>query len=64
MSADEYLGIVAHMLQQNGATPGARPLSATTAATIKSVATGKKPPAAPDAPMMARRDRRGQDVPR
>ena len=58
MTPDDYLGIVAHLLHQNGATAGTRPLAATTAATIKSVATGKRPPSAAEGPMMARHDDR------
>jgi len=59
MTPDDYLGVVAHMLERNGAAAGTRPLSATTDANIGSVATGKKPPSAADAPMMARHsDRR------
>lgn len=62
MTPDDYLGVVAHLLEQNGATAGTRPLSAATAIAINSVATGKRPPSAADAPMMARRDDRGPAV--
>ncbi|MGE3273681.1 MAG: c-type cytochrome [Vicinamibacterales bacterium] len=39
----EYLTIVAFILEQNGATPGATPYAADTAVPIKSVATGERP---------------------
>lgn len=43
LAPDAALGIVAFILQQNGATVGTTPLTATTAATINKVATGKRP---------------------
>lgn len=43
LTPEEYLAIVAFMLQQNGAAAGTQPLSPTTAASIGSVATGKRP---------------------
>jgi alcohol dehydrogenase (cytochrome c) len=43
LSDDQYLAIVAYMLQANGAAAGAQPLTATTAAAIGSVATGQPP---------------------
>ena len=43
LSPDQALGLVAFILQENGATPGETALSATTAATIGSVAPGKRP---------------------
>jgi mono/diheme cytochrome c family protein len=64
MTPDDYLGVVAHMLQQNGATAGTRPLTATTAVTINAVATGKKPASAFDSPMLARHDNRRPDAER
>jgi mono/diheme cytochrome c family protein len=43
LSGEETLGIVALILQENGATPGTTALTAATAGTIGSVATGKRP---------------------
>lgn len=43
LSPDQALGVVSFILQENGATPGATALSATTDAPIGSVATGKRP---------------------
>lgn len=43
LTSDQALGIVAFILQQNGATEGTTALTATTAAPIGTVATGKRP---------------------
>lgn len=43
LTTDEYLVIVAYILQQNGAVAGDQPLTATTSATIGAIATGKRP---------------------
>jgi mono/diheme cytochrome c family protein len=43
LAPDDALRTVAHVLRQNGATPGSEPLTATTAAAIGSIATGRKP---------------------
>ncbi len=43
LTSEQALGVVSFILQQNGATPGTDPLTATTAAPIGSVATGKRP---------------------
>jgi len=46
LGADDYAGIVAFVLQQNGATPGGQAFSPATAVAIASVATGQAPQAA------------------
>lgn len=46
LTPEQYLTIVAFMLQQNGATAGSTALTPTTAVPIGSVATGKRPGAA------------------
>jgi alcohol dehydrogenase (cytochrome c) len=46
LSADDYAGIVAFLLQSNGATPGGQGFSPTTAVMIASIATGRAPQAA------------------
>jgi mono/diheme cytochrome c family protein len=46
LTPDEYVVIVAYILQQNGAVAGDQPLTATTSATIGAIATGKRPGAA------------------
>lgn len=52
LTPDQALGLVALILQQNGATPGTTALTAAAAATIGSVATGKRPaPVAAHAPI-------------
>ena len=43
LSAEQYLGVVSFILQQNGAVAGAEPLSATTDVPIGSIATGERP---------------------
>jgi mono/diheme cytochrome c family protein len=43
LTDEQALGLVALILYENGATPGDTPLTATTAAPIGSVATGKRP---------------------
>ncbi len=43
LGADTYAEIAAFILQSNGATPGNQPLTATTAVTISSIATGQAP---------------------
>ena len=43
LAPDDGLRVVAHVLRQNGATPGSEPLTATTAMAIGSIATGRKP---------------------
>ena len=43
LGADVYAEIAAFILQSNGATPGNQPLTAATAVTISSVATGQAP---------------------
>jgi alcohol dehydrogenase (cytochrome c) len=45
LSDDQYLTIVAYILQQNGAAGGAQPLAATTAVSIGAIATGQRPAA-------------------
>ena len=40
LGAEDYLNVTAYLLAANGATAGAQPLTATTSATIGSVATG------------------------
>lgn len=44
LSPEQYLGVVAFILQQNGAPAGAQPLTAATDVPIGSVATGERPP--------------------
>lgn len=39
LTADEYLAVVAHMLQQNGGRPGTTPLTDTTAVRVDLVTT-------------------------
>jgi mono/diheme cytochrome c family protein len=43
LATEEYLPIVAYILQQNGAVAGDQPLTAATAATIGAVATADRP---------------------
>jgi mono/diheme cytochrome c family protein len=43
ISADDYLAIVAHTLQANGATAGAQPLTASTSTPISAVLSRSKP---------------------
>lgn len=43
LAPDQALGLIAFILQQNGAAAGATALSAATTATVGSVATGKRP---------------------
>ena len=43
LGADVYAEIAAFILQSNGATPGDQPLTASTAVTLSSVATGQAP---------------------
>jgi alcohol dehydrogenase (cytochrome c) len=43
LGAEQYVNIVAYILQQNGAAAGTQPLTATTAAPIGSIATGQRP---------------------
>lgn len=51
LTPEQYLGITAHILQENGAPAGSQPLTPTTAVPIGSVATGKRPgPMAAHAP--------------
>ena len=45
LSDDQYLAIVAYILQSNGAAAGAQPLTAATAVPIGSIATGQRPAA-------------------
>ena len=42
LKADQYLNVVAYILQRNGAAAGAEPLTAATAVPIGSIATGKR----------------------
>jgi mono/diheme cytochrome c family protein len=44
LTADQYLGVIAYILQQNGAPAGAEPLTADTDVPIGRVATGARPP--------------------
>jgi mono/diheme cytochrome c family protein len=43
LSPDQYLGVVAFILQQNGALAGSQPLTAATDVPIGTVATGQRP---------------------
>jgi mono/diheme cytochrome c family protein len=43
LSAEEYVPIVAYILQQNGAVAGDQPFTVTTAASIGAIATGDRP---------------------
>ena len=43
ISADDYLAIVAYALQENGATAGPQPLTATTSTLISAVLSRPKP---------------------
>lgn len=43
LTSEQALGLVALILQENGATPGTTALTGTTAVPIGSVATGKRP---------------------
>ena len=43
ISADDYLAIVSYVLQENGATAGPQPLTATTSTLISAVVTRPKP---------------------
>ena len=45
LSDDQYLAIVAYMLQSNGASAGAQPMTASTNVPIGSIATGQRPSA-------------------
>jgi hypothetical protein len=42
LTPDDYLAIVAYALQENGATPGPQPLSATTTTTMSAVLSRPK----------------------
>ena len=44
ITPDQYLTIIAHVLQQNGASPGAQPLTATTAVPINQVTMPRESP--------------------
>ncbi len=44
LTPEQYLGVVAFILQQNGATAGTQPLTAATDVPIGSIATGERPP--------------------
>jgi alcohol dehydrogenase (cytochrome c) len=46
LSDDQYLAIVAYILQQNGAAAGIQPVAAATTVSVGSVATGQRPSAA------------------
>ena len=50
LGAETYLAVTAYILQSNGATAGAQPLTAITAAPLAAIATGVPAPAAPSAP--------------
>jgi mono/diheme cytochrome c family protein len=41
LTPDEYLAVVAHLLERNGATPGDQPLAAATAVGIASIVSGR-----------------------
>ncbi len=43
LSPEQYLNITAHILHQNGASPGEVPFVGTTTVAIGSIATGKRP---------------------
>lgn len=43
LTPEQYLGITAHILHQNGAAPGSEALTPTTAVPIGTIATGKRP---------------------
>jgi mono/diheme cytochrome c family protein len=43
LTPEEYVPIVAYVLQQNGAAAGDQPFTITTAAAIGAIATGKRP---------------------
>jgi mono/diheme cytochrome c family protein len=47
LTAEEYVPIVAYILEQNGAVAGDQPFTPTTAASIGAVATGQRPAAKP-----------------
>src|SRR3954470_9301936 len=47
LAPDQYAGIVAYILQQNGAGAGTTGFNAATAVPIGSIATGQRPTAAP-----------------
>ena len=49
LGEEAYLGVVAYLLQANGAPPGTQVLTAETSVEIASVATGSSPPAGPTA---------------
>jgi alcohol dehydrogenase (cytochrome c) len=53
LSADEYAGIAAFILQSNGAPAGNQPLTAAAGVTINTVATGQAPASAAPAPGQA-----------
>ncbi len=44
LEVDQYLAIVAFILQQNGAVAGTQPLTADTAVRVDTIANGEKPP--------------------
>jgi mono/diheme cytochrome c family protein len=50
LTAEEYVPIVAYILQQNGAAAGDQPFTATTSASIGAVATGQRPAAGASSP--------------
>lgn len=43
LTPEQYLGITAHVLNENGAVPGSQALTPTTAVPIGTIATGKRP---------------------
>jgi mono/diheme cytochrome c family protein len=43
LTPEQYLSLVAYLLEQNGATAGDRALTPSTATSVGSVATGRKP---------------------
>jgi len=45
LQLDQYLAVVAFILQQNGAVAGTQPLVASTAVRVDTIATGEKPAA-------------------
>ena len=45
LSPDQYASIVAYILQQNSAAPGATPFAGTTAIPLGTIATGQRPAA-------------------
>lgn len=43
LAPEQYLNITAHILHQNGATPGEQAFTSATSVAIGSIATGQKP---------------------